>query len=172
MFSLTCNDTFSPPRPYDGNIEVLDISLEAGEIRFLIPVSYQCPSTNASTSTTLRFRRQLLISTARNEFTAIGCNTLAFLSSSRYYTGCITSCVIQEEAAQDGDKCSGLGCCQMPIAGNLSVIRVLWGAQRTSSRAWSPCSYAFVAEKNWYEFSSNSFCMCFVYIWIDQHPST
>ena len=41
MFSLTCNDTFSPPRPYDGNIEVLDISLEAGEIRFLIPVSYQ-----------------------------------------------------------------------------------------------------------------------------------
>ncbi|KAJ1257173.1 hypothetical protein BS78_K196500 [Paspalum vaginatum] len=153
-FSLECNHSFNPPRPYEGDFEVLGISLETGEISILTIVSSQCSSINTTTSiaTTFKLREQLLISTARNEFTVTGCNTLAFLESSRYYTGCITSCISLDAAAQDGDECAGLGCCQMSIRGNLSDIMVSWGVQRGNIREWNPCSYAFVAEKNWYKF--------------------
>jgi hypothetical protein len=158
LYSLTCNHSFNPPRPYEGNVEVLGLSLETGEMRVLAPVSSQCY--NATTqiitevSTTLKVSSQLLISTTRNEFTATGCNTVALLRSSGYYTGCITSCVSVDAAAQDGDKCTGLGCCQTSIPGNLSNIAVAWGKPRKNSNsAWrySPCSNAFVAEKGWYD---------------------
>ncbi|CAL4982574.1 unnamed protein product [Urochloa decumbens] len=128
MYSLTCNHSFDPPRLYVGDNEVLDISLETGEMRILTAVSSQCYSpvnetagVTTSVSNSLKVT-QLLISTSRNEFTAIGCNTLALLRSRSYYTGCITSCHYS-----DG---------------------------RAKKRVWrySPCSYAFVAQKDWYDF--------------------
>jgi hypothetical protein len=168
LYSLTCNYSFDPPRPYLDNIEVLDISLEAGEMRILTLVSSKCynPPRNASDGVTTwvdtTFRTtQFLVSTTRNEFTAIGCNTLALLQSTSYYTGCITSCASLAAAAQDGDKCTGLGCCQMSIPGSLSNIKVTWGENRgnntVNNQAWSysPCSYAFVAEKDWYVSTNN-----------------
>ncbi|OEL34558.1 Wall-associated receptor kinase 2 [Dichanthelium oligosanthes] len=160
-YSLTCNDSFDPPRPYLGNTEVLNISLEAGEMRILTPVSSECynqPNNSANgvltTVTTNLNVTLLLISTTRNEFTAIGCNTLALLQSTSYYTGCITSCMSLDAAAEDGDKCTGLGCCQMSIPENLTNLKVTWDKNRRKNRAWrySPCSYAFVAEKGWYRF--------------------
>ncbi|CAO2148575.1 unnamed protein product [Urochloa humidicola] len=164
MYSLTCNHSFDPPRLYVGDNEVLDISLETGEMRILTTVSSQCYSpVNATAGVTTSVSNslkvtQLLISTSRNEFTAIGCNTLAVLRSRSYYTGCITSCVSLAMAARDGDKCTGLGCCQTSIPGNLSDIAVTWNEHysddRAKKRVWrySPCSYAFVAQKDWYDF--------------------
>jgi hypothetical protein len=160
LYSLTCNHSFNPPRPYEGNVEVLGLSLETGEMRVLASVSSRCYKSYNATSqiitevnTILMVSSQLLISTTRNEFTATGCNTVALLSSSSYYTGCITSCVSVDAAAQDGDKCTGLGCCQTSIPGNLSNIAVAWGKPRNSNSVWrySPCSNAFVAEKGWYD---------------------
>ncbi|RCV38902.1 hypothetical protein SETIT_8G179500v2 [Setaria italica] len=155
-YSITCNHSFDPPRPYVGYSEVLDISLEAGEMRILTPVSSQCHSpAGITTSVTYEHTvRQFLISTTRNEFTAIGCNTLAVLESNSYYTGCITSCVSLAAAAPDGDNCTGLGCCQTSIPGNLTNIKVTWDERYSNGKAYnySPCSYAFVAEKHWYHF--------------------
>ncbi|KAJ1274992.1 hypothetical protein BS78_05G102300 [Paspalum vaginatum] len=123
----TCNYNLNPPRLHTGTIELLDISLEVGEMRVLGPL-----------------RGQLLISTTRNEFTATGCSTFALLSSSSYYTSCISY------------WCTGLGCCQISIPGNLTDIQVSWGEYRAKTNstraAWNPCSYGFIAEKNWYEF--------------------
>jgi hypothetical protein len=97
-----------------------------------------------------------LISATRNEFTAIGCNTLALLQGPSYYSGCITSCVSLDAAARDGDRCTGLGYCQTSIPQSLRHILVSWGTtsrKNTSGNpvwTFSPCSYAFVAEKGWY----------------------
>jgi hypothetical protein len=43
QFSLTCDETFDPPRLlYKGDIRILNISLEVGEMHVVSPVSYVC----------------------------------------------------------------------------------------------------------------------------------
>ncbi|KAJ1277083.1 hypothetical protein BS78_05G266800 [Paspalum vaginatum] len=190
LFSLTCNTSFNPPRLYAGNVIVLNISLEDGQMVVGASYSQICHNdssngttethgvpkyirrhvadteTSSETTTTLDLTNNTpyLISGARNEFTAIGCNTEAYLQGREdwsYYTGCITYCVSLEEAAQDGEECAGLGCCQTSILGNLTVMQVSWkdptpvqgSSNPASSNDISTCSYAFVAEKGWYNFS-------------------
>ncbi|KAF8673229.1 hypothetical protein HU200_048781 [Digitaria exilis] len=164
-FTITCNHSFNPPRPLFYNIEIINISLEVGEMRVFYPLSYICynsPSTIAPDGVSSWWFQveglPYLISPTRNIFTAIGCNTLALLEGREdwsYYTGCITSCTSLHDAAEDGAMCTGLGCCQTPIPANLSFIMVDWNISRdTYNPAWkfSSCSYAFVAEKGWYSF--------------------
>ncbi|TKW02177.1 hypothetical protein SEVIR_8G228800v4 [Setaria viridis] len=166
QFTITCNQSFSPPRPYVArNMEVIDISLETGEMRVFSPVSYTChnPSSNTrgSKQTWLfSLPTPFLISTTRNVFTAIGCSTQALLqggANRSYFTGCTTTCTSLDSAARDGDQCTGLGCCQADISVNLATMEVGWNDpdDHPDNRAWlfNPCSYAFVAQKGWYNFS-------------------
>jgi hypothetical protein len=141
----------------------MSIALDAGEMRVVGSVSYICY--NSSTTAiadgiigwTFTFGAPFLVSQKRNTFTAIGCHTLAYLSGRddrSYRTGCITSCQSLHAAAQDGEECTGLGCCQTTIPVNISTIEVSWRDSPNYTPinpAWrySPCSYAFVAEKNW-----------------------
>jgi len=166
-FTITCNHSFDPPRPYTGNVEVINISVETGEMHVFTVVSYTCyNSTNTIASyqeNSLLLVPPFLISPANNIFTAIGCDTLAFLDCGAdwnyYYTGCITNCLSFNDSAFDGDPCTGLGCCQVSIPRNLRKINVTWNNQ-ANNYAWeySPCNYAFVAEKNWYNnFSRRDF---------------
>jgi len=160
-FTVTCNDSFSPPRPYMGNVEITSISAETGEMWVFTLPSYICHdsenTTEPGSGTESSFNTTgtpFLISPTQNIFTAIGCYTEAFLIGRvdwTYMTGCITSCVSIDEAAKDGETCTGLGCCQTAIPGNLNFIDVPWGNNATNP-AWkySPCSYAFVAYKDWY----------------------
>ncbi|KAL6907935.1 hypothetical protein ACP4OV_002105 [Aristida adscensionis] len=161
-FTVSCSGS----KPYYGNLEISNISLEAGEMRVFGPVSYVCYNSSKTTESSGKVSTYLnltctpfMISPTRNEFTAIGCSTLAVLKGRKkgwsYYTGCITSCVSSELAAHDGDKCTGLGCCQTSISGNLTLLNLRWNDGKPFNPAWeySPCSYAFVAEKGWYNFS-------------------
>lgn len=99
QYYVTCNHSFNPPRPYlgTGNVEVLNISVETGDMRVLAHMSSLCYSsltTKDETYSSLDLASTtLLISATQNEFTAIGCNTLAQLEGPSYSSGCITSCV-------------------------------------------------------------------------------
>ncbi|OEL21695.1 Wall-associated receptor kinase 3 [Dichanthelium oligosanthes] len=168
-FSLTCNDTFDPPRLYTGTIQVFSISLEAGEVRVVSPVSYLCY--NSPRTLGLEVHSSLnvsgtpfLLSRTRNVFTAIGCSMVAWLDAGSsgndlsYFTGCISYCAGFHEAGADGEPCTGLGCCQTSIPGNLSNIAVKATVNRSNpvdNPAWESCrcGYAFVSEKDWYNFS-------------------
>lgn len=156
LFTVTCNHTFSTPRTYWYDTEVISISAETSEMRVSTPVSYICynSSDTIEAATWALDLAPFLISSTRNVFTAIGCNTLALLKGREdlsYFTGCITGCPSLEAAAQDGDACTGIGCCQTAgIPGNLSYIAVDWNINGTApNSAWnySPCSYGFVVEK-------------------------
>ncbi|KAJ1277135.1 hypothetical protein BS78_05G271400 [Paspalum vaginatum] len=161
-YPLSCNYSYTPPRLYLSDAEVTKISLETGELIILTDPSYICytspiQSISSQPSITLT-AGQFLPSARNNEFTVVGCNSIALLSSSHYYTGCVTYCESIDDAAADNETCRGRGCCQIPISENLTTMEVGWnnngGTTDTINPAWnySPCSYAFVAQKGWYQF--------------------
>ncbi|TVU24500.1 hypothetical protein EJB05_26942, partial [Eragrostis curvula] len=152
--------------PYWGPAQLAGISLEAGELSIFISASYICYNSSNTTETSgeswfCNMAAPFMFSPTQNVFTVIGCNTLAFLNGgldASYRTGCISTCDSMDAAAQDGDDCTGLGCCQTPILKNLGAILVDWNDTNfntpVDNPAWNyiPCSYAFVAQKDWYQF--------------------
>lgn len=163
-FTITCNDSYNPAKAFTaGGFEVMDIALEAGEMRVFTGVAHICFNSSNTTSSMndwwYNFTRSplFLISPAKNEFTGVGCNTVAWLRGTdleddddgRYLSGCITTCSRLENAANDVN-CTGHGCCQMAIPRGLHTLRVDWRNSHINS-AWrySSCSYAFLAEKGW-----------------------
>ncbi|WVZ91289.1 hypothetical protein U9M48_037479 [Paspalum notatum var. saurae] len=106
-FALTCNDSSQPPKPLFGDtgiaVEVIDISLEHGEVRVYGGVSYNCFTSNTTVSDYNMARLVLddtpfILSTTRNRFTVIGCNTLGIIVGNKqssydpYVTGCYSYC--------------------------------------------------------------------------------
>ncbi|CAL4984382.1 unnamed protein product [Urochloa decumbens] len=157
-FTITCNHSFNPPRPYTGDFEIISISLEAGEMRVYSPVSYICYNSSKTTesdgfsSWSLYFvATTFLISPTRNVFTVIGCDTLALFDGREdgsYFSGCVTSCVSLHQSAQDGEECTGLGCCQTSVPTNLTTVDISWGNNNSytpTNQAWrySPCNFAY-----------------------------
>ncbi|CAO1940177.1 unnamed protein product [Urochloa humidicola] len=159
-FTITCNHSFNPPRAYRGDFEIMSISLEAGEMRVFSPVSYICYNSSNTTapnglSSWSLDTKPFFISPTRNVFIGIGCDTWAFVDGREdgsYSTGCVTYCMSLHAAAQDGEECTGLGCCQTSVPANLNKIDVSWGNSDNytpTNLAWgfSPCGYGFIAEK-------------------------
>ncbi|WVZ50372.1 hypothetical protein U9M48_001630 [Paspalum notatum var. saurae] len=170
-FILTCNNTFDPPRLYSGNVQIFSISLEAGEMRVASPVSSFCYNSSTTLASDVSSSLNVtptpfLVSRTRNILVAVGCSIMAFLEAGggggdgdvSYLNGCISYFAGLHEAAQDGDECTGLGCCQTSIPGNLSYIKVSSHMNNTDplqNPLWESCrcGYAFVSEKDRYRFS-------------------
>ncbi|CAM0877869.1 unnamed protein product [Alopecurus aequalis] len=163
-FNLTCNSTTDPPRPMvwdpDGNVEIVDISLEHGEMRVLSPVNHICFTSNTTfTKFSGGYELQLtpfLPSPSRNRFTVIGCNTLGLISgnkgaTSQYVAGCYSYCEGVNNTS-DGAPCAGLGCCEASIPANLTSFGVLFLMNQSKVWDFNPCFYAMVAEVGWYNF--------------------
>ncbi|CAM0948809.1 unnamed protein product [Alopecurus aequalis] len=167
FFNLDCNSTSHPPRPTVGGpvnlaIDVADISLEHGEIRVLVPVSYICFTSSATVSATIRVMFGLedtpfLPSTGRNHFTVIGCNTLGLIGgfrggTSQYLAGCYSYCDSISGASDDGAPCTGTGCCEASIPTNLATFNVSFPMNSSNVWEFNPCFYAMVSEVGWYSF--------------------
>ncbi|MED6216723.1 hypothetical protein PIB30_010470 [Stylosanthes scabra] len=171
--SLTDND--------NDPLQVLSISVDAAELRVSLPVSSDCYHNdtrskklgkffNNETDQGAYFANYYSISSTRNIFTTVGCNTLGmmvleydYVYSDSYKPGaktCLSYC--NDDDAMNG-SCNGTGCCHidMPefeLKQEVSTILKFGFENSIINNSdvidYSPCGYAFVAEKGQYHFVS------------------
>jgi hypothetical protein len=166
-FTVTCNNTFQPPRPMVavGHTlrprELIDISLEHGEMRAYGEVSYTCFTSNRTMpeNYTSGFSMEGTRSFPQPLTTAsiIGCNTMGFIGGymhsnpNLYVEGWYSYCQ-KINSTSDGSPCIGMGCCEMTITPNLTDSTAVLVINQSSVWNFNPCFYAMLAEVGWYTF--------------------
>ncbi|CAL9774524.1 unnamed protein product [Musa acuminata subsp. burmannicoides] len=162
-FDITCNDTTDPPKPFIavGNIEILNVSLVDHELSVHIYMVGQCYEQSGNYSTT-SLALPFLFSAASNKFTVVGCSTLAYVvgenvKGNTYASGCVSYCD-DAGGVSEGPGCDGMGCCQTSIPKSLSNFTAYFSDSLNNSEvaSFSPCSYAFVADQDWFRFNKST----------------
>ncbi|KAG2667615.1 hypothetical protein I3760_15G124300 [Carya illinoinensis] len=158
-FHITCNSSSSSGKSTQtlflgvSNIKVLNISLD-GELRVLASITRDC-SQKLDNYTIYNYTDTLLefpMSDKKNMFTAVGCDTRAFItevSSKKLYSiGCLSSCDNNEDMVNG--SCSGVGYCEAPILAGMTDFTVYVGSKYNDSKdeKFNPCGFAFVNMQN------------------------
>ncbi|KAJ6709283.1 WALL-ASSOCIATED RECEPTOR KINASE-LIKE 21 [Salix koriyanagi] len=166
-FLITCNHTFSPPKPFlgAGNLDFTEITLE-GKLHIEQYIAKDCYDASGPTHSNSPYLMlgNFIISDADNIFVSIGCDTVASLSGhlkeagsneSEYQVGCTSLCNSLKYVPND--TCSGIGCCQTSLAKGVNYIDLSVTSQKNHSGIldFSPCSFAFIIEKNKFNFSTS-----------------
>ncbi|KAK3428186.1 hypothetical protein EUGRSUZ_F04292 [Eucalyptus grandis] len=96
------------------------------------------------------------ISSAKNKFIAVGCDTYATFSGSTYVTGCLSSCGNISDVING--SCSGIGCCETSIPRDAYRYNISVTSYNNHVGIWefNPCGYAFVAEDGFFSFSKDN----------------
>ncbi|XXG39881.1 hypothetical protein AAC387_Pa01g0733 [Persea americana] len=160
-FDLVCNDThYNPPKPFWGGYEIMEITLE-GQANVTAYVAYDCYNESGSSTwfnswMWLSKDGPFTFSNTRNKFTAIGCDTQAYITGSsgrKFTSGCMSFCG-EKETVIDG-LCTGIGCCQTSIPpGAWSFdIEVTSASNHTGLLDFNPCSYAFLIAADQFKFN-------------------
>ncbi|XP_056167893.1 putative wall-associated receptor kinase-like 16 [Syzygium oleosum] len=162
-FIVYCDNSTDPPIPYmnkrSSNLQILNISVNDHEMRVNVFIGRDCYDSFGQVRSLGRYPRltqpEFPISSTKNKFTAVGCDTSAsFLDrDGKFSFGCMSSCSNISDVS-DG-SCSGIGCCQTSIPKdsfgyNISIESFF---KHADVLGFNPCSYAFVAETDFYNFS-------------------
>ncbi|KAF3450479.1 hypothetical protein FNV43_RR06562 [Rhamnella rubrinervis] len=91
LFFIDCDQSFQPPKPFLGrsmyDLPVLNITLDGGELVVMVSIGKDCYNKDGVQVYHFNFRLRLgdynyynlNISTSKNKFTAVGCDTYALL---------------------------------------------------------------------------------------------
>lgn len=155
-FHIDCNDMSGIPKPFlaNSNLEVLNISLDDGELLVSAPLTPHCFNNVSSRSPTQSIWSKFPISDRKNKFIAVGCDIFAHVDSSvgNYASACASIC--NSNSRVDEGPCSGDGCCEASIPqGLVSFVVGIDPIYGRKSRDNS-CVLAFVVKKE--EFDSSS----------------
>jgi hypothetical protein len=171
-FDLMCDETRHPPKLSvggggGGGAEVVDISIPDGTVRIRTKMldTSALQQLNGSWSAGLRPDGPLALSARHNRFVAMGCNLLANLVAHDTFDAdnirigvCAALCVART-ALRPGDSsttssCSGVGCCQTPVAQGLPYYTIELNdlAQRPAAASPVPVVHgaAFIADGKWF----------------------
>ncbi|KAG8367683.1 hypothetical protein BUALT_Bualt16G0098400 [Buddleja alternifolia] len=160
-FLINCNNhNYDPPKPFlnPDSIEVLDISLD-GLMKVASSIASDCYDKSGSqvyaTVSDLTLSH-FPISSTRNKFTAVECDTYALVEGSEEWkqmsAGCVSWCD-SIDCVVNG-ACSRIGCCQTSIPKGLNDFLVDIPSFRHHTRvtSFNPYGYAFVVEPEAFEF--------------------
>ncbi|EAY93773.1 hypothetical protein OsI_15554 [Oryza sativa Indica Group] len=159
-FKLHCNNS----RPFLGDFEVLNISLQLGQLRVLNRISSFCYNTTSQEMEQHKWNKTLSapfrFSDTGNKFTVIGCRTLAYITDrdARYLSGCVSACQRDGVTGATNGSCSGIGCCQTTIPKDLHHYQVSFDKGLNTSDSMynaTRCSYAVLMDSSNFNFSTN-----------------
>jgi hypothetical protein len=176
-FGLTCNLTAGGAyAPFCGGLEVLSVSVPRGKARVRNDISAWCYNATSGAMDdqsgslwTDVSDSSLTLSDQENRFTVVGCNSLAYVSSSEvsqfatgsdYMTGCMATCPGGGAAAAarqlENGSCAGMGCCQAAIPRGINSYGVVFEDKFNTSqiRNFSRCSYAVLVEASAFDFQT------------------
>ncbi|XP_026438798.1 wall-associated receptor kinase 2-like [Papaver somniferum] len=149
-FEITCKNG----GPMKGFLNVTNISVLNGEMTVEAPIATSCSDSDLDYNSNYYFAG-FTISSTKNKLISIGCDSSAHIFGypSIGLQGC-SDCTKNEDVT-DG-SCNGMGCCETSIPAGLTLTNVT--AERHTRKDLStnnPCSYAFIAEDSWFNFSSS-----------------
>ncbi|EEC72337.1 hypothetical protein OsI_05547 [Oryza sativa Indica Group] len=161
-FDVSCEENRTYMHNSSSNMEIYSLNLIGGQAQVSTFIADKCSNNTDGTSTdgwvstsTAPF---FTLSSRANKLTVVGCNTLAFLGGyneeeQNVGAGCFSMCPDKQSVDSSG-QCSGMGCCQTSIAPNLTSLNVTFDSRFNNSEvnSFNPCSYAFVAEQDWFRF--------------------
>ena len=163
FIDCTTTNAYGQPQPKIGNINVSSISMEEGEIEVRINNSLDC---YYKSGVSQKYYNQTLtlptftVSATKNKFVAVGCDTYAYLNGDlngqNFSMGCLSICQTINKIVNG--RCSGIGCCEMPIPeGMKNVDFEAYSFKNSHTQVWnfSPCSYAFIVRADEFKFSSD-----------------
>ncbi|KAL4362554.1 hypothetical protein GQ457_04G038460 [Hibiscus cannabinus] len=145
---------------------VTDITLD-GRLQVVTDVVRSCYNSYQAKFDLIRHMKIALspismynVSSTRNKFTTIGCNSYGYLIGSvgnrTYAAGCMSMCSRFEDLV-DG-SCLGFGCCQSQIPVGLETFTMAVNSFNIPTSAnvsgSDSCSYAFIVEESQFRFSS------------------
>ncbi|XP_040367343.1 wall-associated receptor kinase 2 [Rosa chinensis] len=163
-FNLSCDESAEIPK-FAAGVPVTNISLAEGELHLTTLKAYDCYDKNGIMtehhSPQFAFPPSFTISSTRNNFTAAGCDTLAFLQGNgpdgdTYQTGCTSICNNLKSAVNG--SCSSIGCCQTSIPIGLKNRTFTLTSRSNHTKVWgfNRCSYAFVVQVDKFTFNPNT----------------
>jgi len=130
-----------------------------GILRVSTFVARDCPNNDNGYS--YNYALKLLkfpVSSTKNKFTALGCDTYAYINGIveevKFSTGCISVCYTIDSVLNG--SCSGIGCCQTSIPHGMRNFQVNLHSYNNHDAVgdFNPCSFGFVVEEEAYNFSS------------------
>ena len=155
-FHINCDNISGIPKPVLGNsnIEVLNISLEDGELLVSTPLTRRCFNNVSSLSQMQSIYSKFPISDRKNKFIAVGCDIIAYVrdSSGIYASPCISSCDSNSSVVEG--HCFGKGCCETTIPPGVVNFVVDIDVSYDMVSYHNSCVFAFVVKKE--EFHSPS----------------
>nr|XP_023919249.1 putative wall-associated receptor kinase-like 16 [Quercus suber]POF01848.1 wall-associated receptor kinase 2 [Quercus suber] len=147
-FLISCDNISGTPKPFlsHGYIEILNISLNDGELLVSTPLTRYCSNNRSQQSIWSKFP----ISDRKNKFIAVGCGIIAYVrdSSGIYASACISSCVRSNSSVNNSRPCSG--CCETTVPPGVVEFTV-----DTMFNFGNSCVFSFVVEKKAFNFSSS-----------------
>lgn len=160
FYNIDCNNK----KPFYRDVEVLNISLQLGQIRVSTPISSSCynPFSKRMYSSGWGFNLSYtpFILSDSNKFTVVGCQSLAYISdpTSNYTSGCASSCPGGKVVSATNRTCSRIGCCQITIPRGMEFCKVSFGESMNTSGIYehTPCSYAAIMDYSNFTFSTSN----------------
>ncbi|KAL8059901.1 hypothetical protein ABFX02_03G117300 [Erythranthe guttata] len=162
-FMVFCNETFSPPQLFSGDIQIKNISLD-GQLRVMMFIGNRCYDKTGNLTSgydaQLSLPDFLTVNNTANKITVVGCDAYSHVYGLRvggqFVTGCTAVCFAKTDLEEG--SCNGLGCCQTSIPGNVTEMLIELDTYSNYSFVsdFNRCGYAFVAEENAFNFSYQS----------------
>ncbi|PRQ23248.1 putative protein kinase RLK-Pelle-WAK family [Rosa chinensis] len=173
QFSITCDQSTKPPSAYwtsakrwtSAKVRVTNFNISEGELQIMSYIAKDCYDAQGSrtyrTTPLLRVDPPFTISSRKNKFFAVGCDTYAifrgFRGEEELVTGCMSVCTTL--GGVDWESCTGVGCCQTQVPHGLKNRTVRLSSYNGHKEIWSfnPCSYAFIVQDGLFTFNTTSF---------------